>query len=68
MSIEMPIGSQFLAKLRVGESLKMLLYTVQNCREAGAKNYRIGARFSGYSAEQSQDNPEEILAALLKSE
>ena len=68
MSMEMPIGAQFLAKLRVNDSLKMLLYTVQNCRSAGGRNYRIGARFSGYTAEQSQENPERILEALLKGE
>ena len=60
--------SQFLVKLRLTRGITMLLYTVHNCTPIGETRYRVGARFSGFIAEELRDDPEKIMEALLKGE
>src|SRR5687768_2862601 len=62
----MAVGAQFLVKLRVGGSVRMLLYTVRNCAPADRARHRIGARFSGLAATELNEDPAEVLRALLE--
>ena len=59
------VGSQFLVKLTVAGKIRLLTYMVQHCQPVERARHRIGARFSGLATEQSSNDPEQIMAALL---
>ena len=64
----MPLGAQFLAKLKMSGGMKLLLYTVRNCAPCERARFRIGARFSGLAAQEFQGDPDDVMDALLKGE
>jgi hypothetical protein len=61
----LPIDSEFLVKLKVAGSVKLLVYTVQTCQPCERGRHRIGARFKGWSADDACNDPAQIMAALL---
>ena len=62
------VGQQFLVKLKISGSVKLLLYTVHNCSGWERSNYRIGARFSGFAAQELGEDLEKVLEALIRDE
>jgi hypothetical protein len=67
----MAVGQQFLVKLRTPKGLRLLLYTVQQVSPAtaGARGrYRLGAHFSGFAAQEFDEDPQTILEAILREE
>ena len=63
------VGQQFLIKLKTPDRLRLLLYTVQNCAfrdtvRAGGPRYRIGARFSGFAAQEFDEDLQTVLDGL----
>jgi hypothetical protein len=57
---------QFLVKLRVHGGVKLLIYTVHNCIPCDKSKFRIGARFSGFAAQEFDQDHEAVLNALIK--
>lgn len=60
-------GEQFLAKLRTRDRLRLLLYTVQSSLQQG-RAYRIGARFSGFAAQEFEEDLQVVVDGLLAKE
>jgi hypothetical protein len=61
----MEVGQQFLVKLKPGDGrLRLLLYTVQNCAQQDRARYRIGARFSGFAAQEFEEDLQTVLDGL----
>jgi hypothetical protein len=58
-------GQQFLVKLRLGGQIKLLIYTVQNCTPA-LRRFRVGARFTGFAAQEFDENAQIVFEALIK--
>ena len=59
---------QFLLKVKIGGKVQLLLYTVHNCVEWQRGKWRVGARFSGFAAQQVEADPNVVLDALMKDE
>jgi len=59
------IGAEFVVKLKVAGTVKLLVYTVQHCQAAERARHRIGARFSGLATGEASNDPRQIMAALL---
>jgi hypothetical protein len=59
-------GQQFLAKLKIGKRVLLLIYTVKDCISNGPK-FRLGAEFSGLTASPCKEDLESLLSAF-KSE
>lgn len=59
------VGAEFLVKLKIAGTVKLLVYTVQHCQPADRSRHRIGARFRGLAAGEAPNDPEQIMAALL---
>jgi hypothetical protein len=59
------VGAEFLVKLKVAGTVKLLVYAVQHCQPTERARHRIGARFRGLAAGEASDDPEQIMAALL---
>ena len=64
LSERMDVGQQFLVKLQAPDRLRLLLYTVQNCVHQDRTRYRIGARFSGFAAQQFDEDLQTVLDGL----
>ena len=62
----MDVGQQFLVKLQTPGRVRLLLYTVHNCSPA-ARRYRIGARFTGFAAQEFDEDLQLVLEALAAS-
>ena len=62
------VGQQFLVKLKMAAGIKLLLYTVHNCTAWERSNYRIGARFSGFAAEEYSGDLEKLMEALIREQ
>lgn len=60
---------QFLLKVKIAGKVQLLLYTVHNCVEwqRGGK-WRVGARFSGFAAQQVDADANAVLEALMKGD
>ena len=65
LSEPMEVGQQFLVKLKLPQGIKLLLYTVHNAAPRERSRYRIGARFSGFAAQEFDDDPQKVMDALL---
>ena len=68
LSKPMDVGQQFLLKLKAPDRLRLLLYTVQNCVAQDRSRYRIGARFSGFAAQEIDEDLQTILDALSRED
>ena len=66
MSEPMAVGQQFLVKLRLPSGVRLLLYTVHNCSAWEKSRYRVGARFSGFAAQEMDEDLQKVLEALVK--
>jgi len=68
LSEQMDVGQQFLLKLKLPDRLRLLLYIVQNCvaqdRSRYRSRYRIGARFSGFAAQEFDEDLQTVLDGL----
>ena len=64
----MDLGQQFLVKLKISGSVKLLLYTVHNCTAWERSNYRIGARFSGFAAQEYGEDLQKVMEALIRDQ
>jgi hypothetical protein len=61
----MEVGQQFLVKFKAGDGrLRLLLYTVQNCAPQDRARYRIGARFSGFAAQEFDEDLQSVVDGL----
>ncbi|MGB7161059.1 MAG: PilZ domain-containing protein [Tepidisphaeraceae bacterium] len=60
----MDVGQQFLAKLKARDRVRLLLYTVHNCAQQDRSRYRIGARFSGFAAQEFDEDLQAVLDGL----
>ena len=60
----MEIGQQFLAKLHLPRGIRLLVYTVQNCAKAGPASHRIGGHFSGFAAQELDEDLKTVLETL----
>lgn len=67
MSDRMEEGQEFLVKLSLPRGVKLLIYTVENCTTWERSRFRIGARFSGFAAQEVEEDLETVLAALAKA-
>jgi hypothetical protein len=61
----MDVGHQFLVKLHSPPRRRLLLYTVQNCTAVGGR-HRLGARFSGFAAQEFDEDLRVVLDALTE--
>jgi hypothetical protein len=62
----MSVGQQFLVKLRLPSGVRLLLYTVHNCTPMEKAKHRVGARFSGFAAQEMDEDLQKVLEALVK--
>jgi hypothetical protein len=60
----MDVGQQFLAKLHLPKGVRLLVYTVQNCAKMGTSSHRIGSHFSGFAAQELDEDLRTVLEAL----
>ena len=59
---------QFLLKVKIAGKVQLLLYTVHNCVEWQRGKWRVGARFSGFAAQQVEADANAVLEALMKGD
>ena len=59
------VNQQFLVKLKLQKGVRMLLYTVHNCSLWERTRYRIGAKFSGFAAQEFDEDLKEVLESLV---
>jgi hypothetical protein len=64
LSEPMDVGQQFLLKLKLPDRLRLLLYMVQNSVAQDRSRYRIGARFSGFAAQEFDEDLQTVLDGL----
>ena len=64
----MEVGQQFLAKLHLPRGIRMLIYTVQNCTKATSNSHRIGSHFSGFAAQELDEDLKTVLETLAKAD
>jgi hypothetical protein len=60
------VNQQFLVKLKLQKGVRMLLYTVHNCALWERTRYRIGAKFSGFAAQEFDEDLKDVLESLVK--
>ena len=65
---EMACGEQFLAKLLLGGSVALLLYTVRHCRRQESGLYKIGANLKGFmgGGVGAGGAPDRVLTSLIE--
>jgi hypothetical protein len=63
----MAIGAQFLAKLKLGSSRALVIYTVRHCHCLAGKHFKIGAEFSGLKNPRDDFDAAELLESVLSS-
>lgn len=63
----MEAGQQFLVKLQTRQRVRLLIYTVQNCSPSGRSCHRIGARFSGFAAQEFDEDLRVVIDALVNA-
>jgi len=62
------VNQQFLVKLKLEKGVRMLLYTVHNCALWERTRYRIGAKFSGFAAQEFDEDLKEVLESLVRGD
>ena len=63
----MAIGEQFLAKLKLGSSRALVIYTVRHCLCVEGRYFKIGAEFSGLKNARDDYDTSELLQSVLSS-
>jgi hypothetical protein len=59
------VGQQFLVKLQTPGRVRLLIYTVQNCTPSGRSGHRVGGRFTGFAAQEFDEDLRVVIDALL---
>src|SRR5688572_20217060 len=62
-SAALEVGEQFFVRLKI-EKLTLLVYTVRYCIPMKADEFRVGAKFTGYTASSFQGDMGAVITAL----
>jgi PilZ domain-containing protein len=64
--VPMIVGEEFVAKLKLKNSMALVIYQVRHCDPLNKSYFKIGAEFRGVVGASSDVDPEQILATILK--